>query len=251
MIQRILAVLAVLTLAGGLQAAGPDAAITGQVSYRERIALPPDAVLEVTLLDVSRADAAAIALSTRRYAMTGVPFAFRLAYDPALIEDRRSYTIRARILSGDTVLFRTTRAHPVLTRGAGADLAITLQRAETEGDAAAPPPPPQGWWEAFEIAGRTLVTERRPQITFGVEPGTVALRGGCNRFAGKAELAPGKLAFADGMAGTLMACPPPYDRLEADFLTALKQVTGYAMERDLMALTNAAGLPVMRLIRAE
>lgn len=36
-----------------------QAAVTGSVAYRERIALPPDAVLEVRLSDVLRQDVAA------------------------------------------------------------------------------------------------------------------------------------------------------------------------------------------------
>lgn len=36
--------------------------VTGTVSYRERIALTPNAVLEVKLLDVSRADASTVAI---------------------------------------------------------------------------------------------------------------------------------------------------------------------------------------------
>jgi putative lipoprotein len=37
--------------------AAEEIAVTGEVSYRERIALPPNAVLTVRLLDVSMADA--------------------------------------------------------------------------------------------------------------------------------------------------------------------------------------------------
>ena len=37
-----------------------QAAVTGSVAYRELIALPPDAVLEVRLSDVSRQDVAAV-----------------------------------------------------------------------------------------------------------------------------------------------------------------------------------------------
>jgi putative lipoprotein len=40
-------------------AAGNEAVVTGSVSYRERIALPPDAVVKVQLSDVSRQDAPA------------------------------------------------------------------------------------------------------------------------------------------------------------------------------------------------
>ena len=37
--------------------AGPNATVRGEATYRERLAAPPGAQLEVVLLDVSRADA--------------------------------------------------------------------------------------------------------------------------------------------------------------------------------------------------
>lgn len=47
-------------------ATGTQAAVTGTATYRERIALPPGAVLEVTLEDVSRAGAPAEAIGSVR-----------------------------------------------------------------------------------------------------------------------------------------------------------------------------------------
>ena len=48
-------------LAGSAMAEIRD--LTGTVAYRERVALPPDALVEVTLEDVSRADAASVVLA--------------------------------------------------------------------------------------------------------------------------------------------------------------------------------------------
>ncbi|MGD8700349.1 MAG: YbaY family lipoprotein [Gemmatimonadales bacterium] len=49
-----LAVATLLAVANGCSP--PMATVSGAVTYRERIALTPDATLEVTLVDVSRAD---------------------------------------------------------------------------------------------------------------------------------------------------------------------------------------------------
>lgn len=97
-------------------------------AYRERIALPPDAILEVELLDVSRADAPSIRLSSQRFKMDRVPLSVTLHYDADIIDARMSYTISARILSGDTVLFRTTSAYPVLTRDFPAQAELVLHK---------------------------------------------------------------------------------------------------------------------------
>ncbi|MCX8953812.1 YbaY family lipoprotein, partial [Ruegeria sp. NA] len=62
-------------------------AVEGTATYRERIALPPDATLYVELQDISLADAPAVTLAAQRYALSGVPAQFKLTYDDALIMD--------------------------------------------------------------------------------------------------------------------------------------------------------------------
>lgn len=91
------------------------------------VALPPDAALEVRLLDVSRADAPSTDIAVRRLEVTALPIALELPYDPVMIDGRMSYVVAARILSGERVLFRTTTAYPVLTRGAPEAVAIVLE----------------------------------------------------------------------------------------------------------------------------
>src|SRR4051794_9818013 len=66
--------------------------LRGGVSYRERIALPPDAILEVRLLDVSLADAPSTTLAvTRVKTRHRLPIPYRLRFDDARIKPGRSY----------------------------------------------------------------------------------------------------------------------------------------------------------------
>ena len=53
-------------------------------------------------------------------------FRYELAYDPALIDERMSYNVRAEIRRKGALLFTTDTAHPVLTRGAGTTVNITM-----------------------------------------------------------------------------------------------------------------------------
>lgn len=123
---------ALLAAAIGLApvAASPDAAqVGGTASYRERVALPVDAVFEATLEDVSRADAPATVLGRARIEHPGQPpIRFHIAYDPARIDARHSYTVRGRVTLDGELLFTTDRSYPVLTRGAGRNVALTLIR---------------------------------------------------------------------------------------------------------------------------
>lgn len=114
--------------------AGPDAAqaaVTGVVTYWQRIALPSDVVVRVRLEDTSRADAPAILLGEQVIEPMGrqVPFPFSIAYDPATIDPRGRYTVRARIESaaGD-LLWTSTQAYPVITGGSPtSDIEIVVQ----------------------------------------------------------------------------------------------------------------------------
>ena len=103
--------------------------ITGTVTYRNRSALPPTAVIEVTLADISLADAPAKVISTQRIEAGGKqpPFPYELSYDPAQIDPRLTYSVSARITEGNELLFISDTVNPVLTRGAplsGVDIPV-------------------------------------------------------------------------------------------------------------------------------
>ena len=104
------------------------ATLTGTVTYRARVALPPGAVIEVRLLDVSRADpstslragAPADTLARAEIVTRGeqVPVPFSLPYDPDTIQARRRYVVQATIAVAGRIVWRTTTPHPVFVDGA-------------------------------------------------------------------------------------------------------------------------------------
>lgn len=130
----------VLALAGfAWMNAAQAAELSGTAFYRERIALPPSAVFVATLEDVSRADAPAEVLGRVEVAPAGqVPIAFAIPYDPARIDPRFTYAVRATIRVDGRLRFTTTTVHPVLTRGHGDRVELLLQRVAER--AAAPLP---------------------------------------------------------------------------------------------------------------
>lgn len=92
------------------------AKVTGNATYRERIALTPDAVFEATLYDVSRADAAAVVIGRKRIENPGqVPIRFEIPYDTRRIVEKNTYVVRATIHDRDRLAFTTVSEHPVLT----------------------------------------------------------------------------------------------------------------------------------------
>lgn len=119
-----------LTAAVGPAVAGEAATtVSGTVTFRERIALPPAAVLTVRLLDVSRADAPSATLGEQVVPAGGrqPPFAFEIAFDPATIQARGSYAVQARIEDAGTLLFISDRRHSVITGGAPRSVELVLK----------------------------------------------------------------------------------------------------------------------------
>jgi len=83
--------------------------ISGEVWYRERIALPPGTEVIVTLEDQSRADAPAVVITDFTHVVEGQgPYLFRLVYDPAAIDERMTYGLRARIEHDGKRMFSST-----------------------------------------------------------------------------------------------------------------------------------------------
>lgn len=107
--------------------------LVGGAAYRERMALPADAVFEAVLEDVSRADAPASALGRVRLEPAGQPpFRFEIPYDDAAAQPGRRYAVRATITHQGRLLFTTDRLYPVLDgRNAPLQLRLVAVRAQT------------------------------------------------------------------------------------------------------------------------
>ncbi|MBK9125005.1 MAG: META domain-containing protein [Chloroflexi bacterium] len=104
--------------------------VTVTVTYRERIALPANAEITVTIEDVARADAPATVSVSQTIVSGGanVPFTFELPYDPAQLDDRAMYSVRAQIRVDGALWFTSDTIAPVLTRGAGTNATLVLVR---------------------------------------------------------------------------------------------------------------------------
>ena len=79
-----------------------NASVSGTVTYRERLALTPDASLVVELRDVSYADAEALLIARQTISDPGqVPIKFKVEYNRGDIDPRNTYAVSARIIEGD------------------------------------------------------------------------------------------------------------------------------------------------------
>jgi putative lipoprotein len=242
-----------LLLLGGLGACGSDMAddtvtasddaaasgaqVTGTLMYRERIALRPGSVAEVWLLDTSRADAPAVEIAYQRIEDPGnPPIPFVLDYDPAEIEERMQYTVRATIKHGEQLLFTSDTHYPVLTRGAGNTaevLLVMVDRAPARPDASLT----DTYWKLTSIGADAYQHESdqdEPHLKFDAGAGTVSGQTGCNSFTGGFETSGDSLQLGN-LAVTMRACISGME-IERAYLDKLGAVDRYGISGDRLTL---------------
>ena len=101
--------------------------VTGTITYRERIGLTANAVVEVQLRDISLADAPSVLIAEQVIESPGqVPIAFEVEYDPARIDQRRDYSIQASIIEDGRLLFINDTVYSVITGGHPSQIDMVL-----------------------------------------------------------------------------------------------------------------------------
>jgi heat shock protein HslJ len=203
--------------------------IKGTLDFRERGVLPPDAMIDVWLVDTTPVIqfTPLIAEATIRAGGMQPPIAFELPFDNARIVGEHSYGVRAAIRSGRKVLFETPGPSPVLTGGhpARADLALV----RTAPESAATSPALVGTaWRLEDLAGSGVLDRVEATLEFP-EAGRVTGEGSCNRYTGFFETSGGALTIAR-LGTTRKLCPPATMDQESRYLRALEGAERYAIE---------------------
>lgn len=91
--------------------------VTGTISLPQRIALPSDAVIQVELVDISRADAPAFVLASQQM-IAGerqAPFAFSLNVDVWTLVESATYSINARVSVDGELQWISDTVTPVIS----------------------------------------------------------------------------------------------------------------------------------------
>jgi uncharacterized lipoprotein YbaY len=107
--------------------ARPLASVTGTVEFTTATKYGPETVLEISILDVSRADAPAITMGKQVLKdFKAFPIAFEAPYDPAAIKPGHRYTVIARILVSGQLAFINDTAIPVILGAPTKDVKVPV-----------------------------------------------------------------------------------------------------------------------------
>lgn len=225
--------------------------LNGTVTFRERIALPNDAWLRVTLIDLATM-APVVGASAGIPAKGQVPIGFSLNVHSQVEATTGAYGLTAEISNAGQVLFRTARPVPV-TIGDSAPTVIMVYRAPSQPpqpEPSIPATPPELFdtlWSVTSIGGRPVAGPRPPTLSIAPDHRAGGF-GGCNNYFTEASINAQALTFGPA-AATRMACAPDLMTDEAAYFTALGAVASYELEGQGLRLLDAAGVPLIGLVR--
>ncbi len=220
----------------------PMATIHVEAFYRERMMVPPNAQLRVTLSDVSKMDVAADLLTEVAIDNPGAPpYTVSLDYDPAVIDQRMRYAVRATIRVDDKLLFTSTEHIDAFAVDDNGVVKVMMQRVADRAPDKTAASLTDTDWTLVELGGKPAAIgaggkELFLQLT--TEDARYHGFSGCNRYSGSYSVG-GENGLKLGHAmSTRMACAQAMEQEHA-YLTILGQVVRYRIDDQSLTLFAA------------
>ncbi|MCW5282934.1 META domain-containing protein [Verminephrobacter eiseniae] len=233
----------------------PDAVVSGVALTRERVLLPPEAVFEATLLDVTDPDRPPVVLGRQRRAPAGpAPYAIWIAYPSAHFLPQGRYEVRASVTLQGRLLLASNRRHPVPQAPAWRHVDVLLERLRPQpATQQAAVPLTLTHWRLVAIDAETLPRpaegEVAPHLVLQAGEARATGSGGCNRFLADYALQDAQLRF--GRLVSNIALCLRNGALEQRFFAALGAVHSFDQQGRQLLLRGAQGQPLLRLEAAE
>jgi putative lipoprotein len=222
--------------------------LSGEVTYRERIALPDNAVLSIDLVDLALPDRPRVSVS----APTGagqVPLSFTFTVEDSMILPQHHYALNARIEAGDFV-FRNNEPYPVAPLVPGDPIVILTTSVATEEPPAADPeegvvalPILDVTWQATSVGGVDVPPGVDVSLLIGPDMRAGGV-GGCNSFFGQVTITGDSFAIGD-LGRTMRSCGQDRNLLEQSYFEALRASRLWTIDGDTLTLLDAAGKPTI------
>lgn len=252
-----LAVLAFLLLLTPALAA--KVSLPGQVTYREKIALPTPATLRIQLVDQSLPTAPPRLDVEAPVASGQVPLNFTLTFEDAVIIPDHSYALVAAISVGGKLMFRNFKPYPVnpLAPASPVLIVTNLVGGPDAGSSSSAEPGPStdtvkpaildSTWTATMIGDVTLSGPNAPSLAL-VSNRRAGGSGGCNSWFSVVELDAQSVTFG-GIASTKKSCGEARDATEKAYFTALTATATWAVAGDMLTLYDASGAALVVFVR--
>lgn len=207
--------------------------IKGTVSYRERIALPPGARMEIVVSDITLERDQELILSREMSTINPAspPIPFSINVSTINLSDGPLYGLRAFIRQPDgTILFRTNEPYLLNLRSGAVNTGdIPLVRTSPDDLGVVGIPGLQnGEWRVTQIGGDVVPQDSAPIMSFTAD-GRFQGSTGCNRFNSTYEL-DGNLLAMTNVATTRRACDAGTMQQERRFLEAISFIEKASLE---------------------
>ncbi|WP_436076851.1 YbaY family lipoprotein [Acidovorax delafieldii] len=235
----------------------PDAVVTGVALSRERVMLPPEAVFEATLLDVTQPDQPPVVLGRQRRQPAGQPpYALWIPYPSARFVPKGRYEVRTTVTLEGRLLLASDRRYPVPQDAAYRHVDVQMQRLlPLAATVEASVPLLLTHWRLVEMAGEALSRPADgvsvPHLVFQADEPRVAGSGGCNRFLADYELQPQSGHLRMGQLVSNISLCLQSSGLETQYFEALLAVRGFRQVGTQLLLRGAEGEQLLRFEAVE
>lgn len=218
--------------------------ISGQLTYRERIALPPGAQMEIVVMDITSGADSGLVLSREQMAIQGrgVPAPFSIDVSKRNISGGPLYGLRAFIKDAEgNVLFGTSSPVLVDMNSRNADVGTITLVSVSSGDTGLQGMAgiQDGEWRVTQFNNDVAPAPTAPTITFGVD-GRAYGSTGCNNFTSEYTLDGNAVSLAP-IGVTKRLCDPGLNEQERRFLEVLNSLNRASLSAEGRLILEGAG----------
>lgn len=233
------------------------ATLSGQVTYREHIALPDAATLEIQLIDQTLPTLPPRLDVKAPIGAGQVPLSFNLGFEDSLILPNHSYALIATIAVPEGVMFRNADPYVLNPLAPAQPVLIVTNRFVTDASqatassesppAATEPAILESTWAATSIGSAPVLARSHPSLSIGTDMRAGGSTG-CNSWFAQAELH-GDAIHLGQIGATLVACADPLTAQEKAFTEALSQSARWQVSGDTLTLFGIDGAALLVFTR--
>ncbi len=256
LIKTLLILYMAITVSGGLQTVNAGGkqinSINTDITYLNRMMLPPGSTVTVTLSDVSKMDVKSVELAKQTVNAEGAPpYPLTLSYDADMIEDRMRYSLRAVIENEGQLLYTSTEHIDPFGSPATDPIQIIVSPVQPKTDVTKTAQSLNGTeWTLSSLNGNPAglgAGDKELHIRFSNDGSAVQGFSGCNTYNGSFTSSGNELQIGPLAATMKMCIDSTVMELEQTFHKALDDVKRFGLTGNELTLMDAQNNPLVTL----